>query len=112
MEDEILSIIKERGSVFQNELWKTLGIDCRKCSRIVARLLRKGMIERELVKTNGTRTYLIKMADNKKNVEVMRDFDYSVLLSNNSLAPCAGCNEECEPEFCNSLTEWIHELLR
>lgn len=58
-ENTLKTIISEKG-IFQNQLWKQLNIDSRKCSRIVKSLLDKNLIKREEAVSNGARTYLLK----------------------------------------------------
>ncbi|MHC1624685.1 MAG: MarR family transcriptional regulator [Methermicoccaceae archaeon] len=120
-EHEVLAILNERGEVLQSELWKMMGIDSRKCSRVVGRLLEKGIISREYAVVNGTRTYLIRLTnnggENKEAVgdtkeEKSHDIDASILVCNGCLVPCAGCNIECHPEYCDMLTEWIYEIMK
>ena len=113
-ESDVLALIRERESgILQSSLWKVLNIDSRKCSRIVARLLEKGLITREPITANGTRTFLIRpvcVERPRRRVELRKDIDYSLLLSGGCIAPCAGCTEECYPEYCGALGEWTHCL--
>jgi len=113
-ESEVLAVIRERESgILQSSLWKVLSIDSRKCSRIVARLLEKGLITREPITANGTRTFLIRpvgVERPRRKVEFRRDIDYSLLVSGGCIAPCAGCTEECYPERCGALGEWTQCL--
>ena len=45
--EQALRIIRSsRDGVLQSELWKELGVDSRKCSRIVKKLEESGLIER------------------------------------------------------------------
>jgi hypothetical protein len=60
IEKNALEIISSEDGVYQNELWKQLSIDSRKCSRIVKSLLDKKLINREQAVSNGARTYLLK----------------------------------------------------
>ncbi|RQD81826.1 Lrp/AsnC family transcriptional regulator, partial [Methanosalsum natronophilum] len=53
-------IKKKKDGIYQNELWKELEIDSRKCSRIISKLLEEGLVTRESAVSNGSRTYLIK----------------------------------------------------
>lgn len=112
-ENTILEIIRSRrDGILQNELWKTAGIDSRKCSRIVKKLLDRGLITRESAVSNGSRTYLIKAVDGRR-VERRKPEDdpRRYLIANGMFSVCTGCTLECEPEYCELLTEWIYNLL-
>ncbi|WP_292485144.1 MarR family transcriptional regulator [Methanohalobium sp.] len=103
-EELALKVIKEHPEgIYQNQLWKEMNIDSRKCSRIVSKLLKKGLIIRESATSKGSRTYLLKSAEEPKP-------SYEMLLSGSMFSPCAGCRLACEPEFCEYLTEWIVKL--
>ncbi len=56
--EEALEYIKSRPEgALQSDLWKVLQIDSRKCSRIVAKLLKDNIITREIESVDGIRTY-------------------------------------------------------
>jgi len=56
--EEALEYIKSRPEgALQSDLWKALKIDSRKCSRIVAKLLKDNLITREVESVDGIRTY-------------------------------------------------------
>jgi DNA-binding MarR family transcriptional regulator len=61
LEKQTMDLILENGSFLQNDLWKELEIDSRKCSRVVQSLLSKELIAREEVVSNGARTYRLKL---------------------------------------------------
>ena len=106
MSMEALDYIKSHPEgVLQSDLWKVLKIDSRKCSRIVAKLLKDNLITREVQSADGIRTYRLYCA--KKSLG--RRFD--PLLAVNSFEPCAGCIEECVPEHCAKLSEWIFSIV-
>ena len=105
-EEIALNIIrKHRDGIFQNKLWKEMGIDSRKCSRIVAKLLEEGRITRESGVSNGSRTYLLKVSDDSKP-------SCDLLLAVDEFSPCAGCRDACHPERCLKLTEWISIIIK
>ncbi len=59
--DEGLKLIQSRPEgVLQSDLWKELGVDSRKCSRIVKKLEDSGLIERVEFKKDGIKTYLLR----------------------------------------------------
>jgi hypothetical protein len=104
--DEALDYIKSRPEgALQSDLWKVLKIDSRKCSRIVAKLLKENLITREVESADGIRTYRLYYAE----VSCGRRFD--PLLVVDSFEPCAGCIEECIPEHCAKLSEWIFSIV-
>ncbi len=101
IEEETLDLIKKnKEGVYQNILWKELEIDSRKCSRVVAKLLKEEKITREKATTNGSNTYLIKATSPDKQT-------FELLLSGDRFSPCTGCRLACQPESCELLTEWI-----
>lgn len=106
MSMEALDYIKSHPEgVLQSDLWKVLKIDSRKCSRIVAKLLKDKLITREVQSADGIRTYRLHYA------EKMRGRRFDPLLAVNSFEPCAGCIEECVPEHCAKLSEWIFSIV-
>ena len=57
-DEDALEFIKSRESgVLQSDLWKALKIDSRKCSRIVAKLMKENLITRQLETIDGFWTY-------------------------------------------------------
>ncbi|HEX3002397.1 MAG TPA: MarR family transcriptional regulator, partial [Methanoregula sp.] len=60
VEDGLKLIQSRPEGVLQSELWKELGVDSRKCSRIVKKLEESGLIERIEFKKEGLKTYLLK----------------------------------------------------
>lgn len=77
-EDEALNLIQSNPEgVLQSELWKELGVDSRKCSRIVKKLEENGLIERIEYRKDDyklrSQTFLRKkdFTEIKKQTEVM-----------------------------------------
>ncbi len=104
--EEALDYIKSHPEgALQSDLWKILGIDSRKCSRIVAKLLKENLITREVESADGVRTYRLFYA------ESANDRRFCSLLTEESFEPCAGCIEECIPEHCAKLSEWIFSIV-
>lgn len=64
LEYKALRIITSEKEIYQNQLWKILDVDSRKCSRIVKSLLDKNLIRRQQAASNGARTYLLKSRAN------------------------------------------------
>jgi Lrp/AsnC family leucine-responsive transcriptional regulator len=91
--------------VLQSDLWKALKIDSRKCSRIVAKLLKEKQITREEESINGIRTYRLCYSDKSDSRR------FRSLMAFDIFEPCAGCIEECVPEHCAKLSEWIFTIM-
>jgi len=107
IEEKILKLIKsKKNGILQNELWKTAKIDSSKCSRIVAKFEKDGLISREQDLSKGSKTYLIKSIE-KKEEKVK---NYKLLLIEDIFSPCTGCSIECVPEQCIRLSEWVNRL--
>jgi len=104
--EEALEYIRSHPEgVLQSDLWKALSIDSRKCSRIVAKLLKEKLITRELESADGIRTYRLFNADKANGRR------FKPLVAVDIFEPCAGCIEECEPEHCPKLSEWIFAIV-
>jgi predicted transcriptional regulator len=104
--EEALEYIKlHPEGALQSDLWKNLKIDSRKCSRIVAKLLKENLITREVESVDGIRTYRLYCAEKSRG----RRFD--PLLALDAFEPCAGCIEDCVPEHCAKLSEWIFSIV-
>ena len=107
IEEKILKLIKsKKNGLLQNELWKTAKIDSSKCSRIVAKLEKDGLITREQNSSKGTKTFLIRSVIKKEE----KAKNFKLLLSKEVFSPCTGCSLECVPENCMPLSEWVHGL--
>ncbi len=103
IEEKLLKLIKsKKKGILQNELWKAAKIDSSKCSRILARLEKEGKISRE----PSDRTYLIKLAKEKKE----KTKNFRLLLIGDMFSPCTGCALECVPEQCATLSDWVCRL--
>jgi hypothetical protein len=104
--EEALEYIKSRQEgVLQSDLWKALKIDSRKCSRIVAKLLKEKRITREEESISGIRTFRLCYADKSDSRR------FRSLMAFDIFEPCAGCIEECVPEHCAKLSEWIFTIM-
>jgi len=101
--DEGLKLIQSRPEgILQSELWKELGVDSRKCSRIVKKLEESGLIDRVDFKKDGIKTYLLRAKQQPVNP--------SDLLAGDELIPCIGCELECVVEECHPLMDWMYQL--
>lgn len=104
-EKELFNAIKNSPSgKYQNSLWKEFGIDSRKCSRLLAKLLEQNLVTREPVVVCSARTYLITAIDAEK------PDTNNLLLAGDVFSPCTGCFGNCVPEECPALTIWIMSL--
>ena len=102
-EEEALNLIQSKPEgVLQSELWKELGVDSRKCSRIVKKLEESGLIDRVEFKKDGIKTYLLKAKQMPVNP--------CDLLAGDELIPCVGCELECIVEECHPLMDWMYQL--
>ncbi|MEM0315103.1 MAG: MarR family transcriptional regulator, partial [Archaeoglobaceae archaeon] len=54
-----MRILEERGEILQKDLWKELKIDSSKCSRILRKLEKEGLIKRVEVVVDGVKTFKI-----------------------------------------------------
>jgi len=102
IEEAFKTIQSHPEGVLQSELWKLLDIDSRKCSRVVKKLLDAELIERIEYRDEGIKTY--KLRARKRSV------DPSLLLAGEDLIPCIGCEEECVPEECPALMDWMYQM--
>ena len=101
--DEGLKLIQSKPEgILQSELWKELGVDSRKCSRIVKKLEESGLIDREDFKKDGIKTYLLRAKQQPVNP--------ADLLAGDELIPCIGCELECLVEECHPLMDWMYQL--
>ena len=103
LEEKALRIIQaSRDGVLQSELWKDLGVDSRKCSRIVKKLLDSGQVERIEYKGEGIKTYTLRA--------VKKSMKPSLILAGGELIPCICCDRECVITSCNLLLDWMYQL--
>ncbi len=110
--EEILKILKERGEILQKDLWKELNIDSSKCSRILRKLEREGLIKRIEVVVDGVKTFKIVPAEAEVEKEEKEELDLKAIMEKmediTGLPPCYGCLEkECEATNCLKLEVWF-----
>lgn len=114
--DEVLRIVREKGGVLQKDLWKELNIDSSKCSRILRKLEKEGLVKRLEVVVGGVKTFKIvpvELLEERKNDEL----DLKKVLERSSYAtslpPCFACLEkDCEVQNCLKLEAWFLSLCR
>ncbi|ACL16853.1 helix-turn-helix transcriptional regulator [Methanosphaerula palustris] len=102
VEDALKLIQSNPDGVLQSELWKLLGVDSRKCSRIVKKLLDDELIERLEYRKDGIKTFILKAKRNP--------VDPNLLLAGDELIPCIACELECVVDQCPLLVDWMYQL--
>jgi hypothetical protein len=101
--DEGFRLIQSKPEgILQSELWKELGVDSRKCSRIVKKLEDSGLIDRVDFKKEGIKTYLLRAK--------LQPVNPAHLLAGDELIPCIACELECTVEECHPLMDWMYQL--
>jgi len=117
LEKVALELIRERnGSILQSDLWKELGLDSREGSRLVIRLVKKGLVRRETVSINGRKTYRLFVVE-QRTPSIAR---IVVNLNNILDIPCTTCPfiDQCgpgnfyDPRTCTWLDAWLEENAR
>ena len=103
LEQQAITVIAEsENGVLQSELWKVLGVDSRKCSRIVKKLLDMNRVERVEHRQDGIKTYRL--------IACRGPVDPNLLLAGTDLVPCIACELECNAEECPLLLDWMFQL--
>jgi DNA-binding Lrp family transcriptional regulator len=110
--EEILKILQDRGEILQKDLWKELNIDSSKCSRILRKLEKEGLIKRVEVVVNGVKTFKIVSAEAEVEEKKPEDLSLKEILERmeeiSKLPPCFGCLEkDCEAVRCIKLEVWF-----
>lgn len=101
-EDAFRVIASVPEGVLQSELWKMLGVDSRKCSRIVKKLLDTNRVERVEYRQDGIKTFRL--------IAKKGPADPAYLLAGEELIPCIACELECSVNECNLLLDWMYQL--
>jgi len=109
--EDILQILQEKGAVLQKDLWKELSIDSSKCSRILRKLEREGLIKRVEVVVDGVKTFKIIPA-NMEIKEIHEEDNLKIMMEKvkdlKGLPPCFGCLEKnCDAISCIKLEAWL-----
>ena len=109
--DQILKLLEEKGSILQKDLWKELKIDSSKCSRILRKLEKEGLIKRIEVVVDGVKTFKIVPAGAEEEkekeeltlIEIMQKYEDIT-----GFPPCFGCRVyECDPNECIKIEVWF-----
>jgi len=110
---EIISSYSQKGGIVQSELWKILGVDSKEGSKIVLRLLRRGLISRREVNHNGRKTYILVVAHQSEGAEIDISIDDVIQI------PCFTCEYlylECgdtsklNPSSCVKMSNFVKSL--
>uniref|UniRef100_A0A7J3ZKJ4 MarR family transcriptional regulator n=1 Tax=Fervidicoccus fontis TaxID=683846 RepID=A0A7J3ZKJ4_9CREN len=112
LEIEVLKLVRDSGNrgVTLLSLQKSLGIDSRRLSRAVSKLVKKGLVKREPIVVDGRKTYRILHSYSLEDLAVSLDLV--------SRVPCFVCKylQECSPggrvspTTCSLLERWLDEL--
>jgi len=110
--EEILQILEQKGSVLQKDLWKELRIDSSKCSRILRKLEKEGLIRRVEVVVDGVKTFKIVPAGAEEEEEEEEELNLMAIMEKMEdlagLPPCFGCLEvDCETNRCIKMDVWF-----
>jgi DNA-binding Lrp family transcriptional regulator len=112
---EIIMSHSQKGGIVQSELWKKLGVDSKEGSKIVLRLLRRGLIARKEINHNGRKTYVLMVAHHSEERGIDISIDDVIQI------PCFTCEYlylECgdtsklNPSNCVKLDNFIKSLRR
>lgn len=111
LERKAVDVLREhKDGMLQSELWKSLGISSREGSRLVLRLMRRGLVRREEVTVNGKRTYRVYLVETRA-ARFSPRIDVSSILD----IPCVKCPHlnECglggfyDPSNCDLFESWL-----
>ena len=90
--------------ITQADMWKALGINHRDGSQLVSIMMKENLVK----KTKADKTYLLESVNgHEKKEKKKKKTGFSALLSKDKFAPCCGCEVECDPTYCQKLTDWI-----
>ena len=97
-------LVKRHGEkgILQHQLWKKLGLNSRKGSRIAKTLEEKGLIVREKVRRKGKTTFILKSKKRAVNPELVLEVPCSFCELQEK---CGSC--EVSPEKCGKLEHWL-----
>ncbi len=117
IEEEALRIIKESGDkgILQAELRRILGIDSREGSRLILRLLRKGVIRRKEEMYNGRKTfriYYVETVQTEGRLKVRPGIALHIPCFTCPFLDTCGEGSIYNPERCPYLTAFIEQLKR
>lgn len=110
---EIIHKSGARGGILQSELWKILNVDSKEGSKIILRLIRRGLITRREIIHNGRKTYVLSPARQEDAVSISIEIDSAMDV------PCFTCEylfSECgasaklNPASCSKMSGFLKSL--
>jgi len=106
-EKEMVELISSHSEgILQSDVRKTLGIDSKKCSRVINKLMKKHLVRREPELAAGRNTFRLFSMEFKEPGEI-----HKKLLAGSVFSPCTGCSLECFPETCYLLNDWVYLII-
>lgn len=111
LEKKALELLRQsKDGMLQSDLWKSLKISSREGSRLVLRLMRKGLVRREEVTLGGRRTYRLYSVETGAAKFTVQVGTASILD-----IPCSTCPHllDCgaggfyDPSTCTLLELWL-----
>ena len=102
LEDRAFALIRDRGGIYQSQLWKELDVSSRKGSRIAMSLAEDDRIRRQSATYNGQRTYLL--------LPPKQELDFSLLMAGDMISPLVGEEGTVDPTSHDMFSRWILEL--
>ena len=105
--EDAVRLLEERREMLQSEFWRALGVDSRRGSNMVRRLVKKGLVRRRRVKAGRAYTYRLTWVGWPSRAEVEKA-EVSLELDD---APCFLCPsvESCTSPTCAALNRWLRE---
>lgn len=100
-EERALELIRDRGGMYQSELWKALDVTSRTGSRIATRLEERELIRRIDAVHGGQRTYYL--------LPAKRDLDFSLLMAGDQMSPLVG-GDDIDPIDSQAFSQWVLQL--
>ena len=113
LEKQAMELIKNNRGILQSTLWRRLGLDSREGSRLVLRLVKKGLVRREQVSVNGRRTYKlypIEAKSHDRRLLVSMELAIKIPCTTCPLFNRCGVTSEVAPEKCTILEYWLMKL--
>ncbi len=107
---EIILKSSSNGGIIQSMLWKMLGVDSREGSKIVLRLIKRGLITRKKISYEGKQTYMLNAVTNnnqKINIYVSLDNMWSIPCFTCDLLFTCGKSSTVTPLNCSKLSEFL-----
>lgn len=106
LQEEALKILP----MIQTDIWKTLNINSKQCSRLLDKMEKANLIKRTKLKCKtGGVTFMVERIE---VIEVEPKTNFSALLAGGILSPCCGCQLlECHPVSCVLMDKWVKSMV-